>query len=215
MHRELVKLPVILFCAIFVFGGHTSCGCREKKDIRRVVVEGMCNQIIEHPDLSKRTKEMAEKVIGNWNNRVLDREPVLVYAGYALHSDGKYHVLLLDMSDEEFDISAFKVREVRKWEPNVPIIEEGYCVFPQSRIGHPQLVQFDPRQAISQRKNEKDWDAYVNLAPADKLSVYRRRGYPVIRISLPNPPTVEVWISIFDSSGRESEAVPLEHGPRN
>jgi len=210
------KLSVVLLGTVFVLSSLVVCSCRrDKEDARRVVVKGMCRDILSHPELSERTKRIAERVLTNWNNEVLDPEPILVYAGCSRNSDKPYHILLLEMADEEFDVVGFKVTEVHRSDPNAFVIEESYPVFPENRIGHPQLVRFQPRQTASQRKNEEDWDAYTNLVPQERRAIYRRGGYPVVWISLPDPPTVEVEISIFDSSGIESEPVPLEYGPRS
>jgi len=177
-----------------------SLGCQEKKDVRRAMVEGMCKAILRHPALSENTKAIAQKVIGTWNNGVMDRDPVLIYAGYAPVLDANYYLLLLCMSDEEFDIAGFRVTEFHKSDSKVVTVQENYPIFPENKIGHHQLIHFSERRAVSERKDEKDWDHYVALDPAEKSLVYGRSEHPVVWISLPNPPSVETEISIFGTT---------------
>jgi len=215
MYEESGELPAILLCVVFLFAGLICSGCREKKDVCASGIEGMCRYILKNPRFSRRTKDIAKKVLHGWKDDVRDPTPVLIYAGYGLPSDGNDCRLMLVMSDEEFDIAGFKVREVHKTGPSAVTVEESYRIFPDHKIGDHQLLRFRQRETPLQRKNEEDWARYVNLPAKEKLMAYGRREYPDVLLSLPNPPAVEVWISIFDLSGRQSEAVPLEHGPSN
>jgi len=203
---------VLLFIAL-LFVANFTCGCHEKKDLRRVVAESHCKDIIENPEVPERRKELAKKVLNGWNNKVLDPEPILVHAGYLYPQDPNkdYLWLLLTMSDEEYDIAGFVVKEIHKNSNSNYIIEEIYPVFPESVIGHFQSLHFSERRDLSHIKDEKAWNNYLNSG-AKKDILYRRNKYPVIWLSLPNEPTVEVEILIYDSAGNKSEPTPLVYG---
>lgn len=201
---------ILLFIAILL----TPYGCRKEKDIRRVVVESHCKGIIENPEVPEHRKKLAKKVLDGWNNKVIDRKPILVHAGYLdLQDPNKdYLWLLLTMSDEEYDISGFVVREAHKQSnSNDIIIEENYPVFPESVIGHFQSLHFRERRDLLHIKDEKAWNNYLNARDTKDI-LYRRKKYPVILLSLPNESTVEVEILIYDSRGNKSEPIPLEYG---
>jgi len=200
-----IYLSSVLFFVCFVFG------CREEKDLRRVVAENSCKEIIEISGFPERTKKLARRVLDDWDNGLLDPEPILVHAGYAEYPDRGYR-LFLTMSDEDFDVAGFVVREShRESQSDVIVIQEQYPVFPDSIIGDFQAIVFRERIHLSQIKDEQAWSNYIG-AGAEREIIYRRRAYPVVWISLPNPPTVEVDIWIYDSAGNKSQPVPLEYG---
>jgi hypothetical protein len=214
MFEKSDKLAIILVLIVSIFITFLTHGCRKEKDIRRVSVENACRAILNYPEAPKRTQKIAKKVLEGWNNKVLDPEPVLIHPG-CLHDPNcykDYSVMVLLMSDEEFDIAGFGVREFHEGsDSNMIVIEEEYYIFPEHRIGHVQLIRFQERKTISQRKDNKDWQDYNNSG-TNRLMIYRRREYPVVWISLPNPPTVKVEIWIFDYAGNKSEPVPFKYG---
>lgn len=202
VHLFLVGV-LLLVCLAF--------GCRKKKDIRRVVAENLAKEIIDIPDFPERTKKLARKVLDQWNNKVLDPEPILIHAGYG--QDPNYgNFLFLTMSDEDFDIAGFVVKEMhQKSKSSVIVIEEQYPIFPESGIGDFQYLEFSERKNLSSIKDEKAWENYMNAGPEREI-IYRRGEHPAIWLSLPNLPKVQVEIYIYDSSGNKSEPVPLEYG---
>lgn len=188
------------------------CSKEEEKDIRRVVAENSCKEIVGIAAIPERTKKLARKVLTGWGNKTLDPEPMLVHAGYGRKPSEDYSQLFLTMSDEDFDIAGFCIREFHKQlDSNVTVIEEEYPIFPEPKIGHFQFVLFKERKSHSQRKDEKAWNNYLNSG-VDRLMIYRRREYPVIWISLPDPPRVKVEIWIYDFADNKSQPVPLEYG---
>lgn len=192
----------------FTFG----CSKEKEKDIRRIVAENSCKEIVDNPRVPERTKKLARKALEGWGNKVLDPQPILIHAGYGQKPNEDYSVLFLTMSDEEFDIAGFGIREFHKQlNANVIVVEEEYPIFPEPKIGHGQLVRFKERKIHSQRKNNKAWNDYLNSG-VDRLMIYRRREYPTVWISLPEPPRVKVEIWIYDFAGNKSEPVPLEYG---
>jgi hypothetical protein len=136
----------------------------------------------------------------------------LIHTGYYKELNENNVVLFLTMSDEEYDIAGLGVREFHE-EPisNVTVVEETYPIFPGPKIGHFQLVEFKERKNRSQVKDEEAWNDYLESRDEQGF-IYRRREYPTLWISLPNPPILEVEIWIYDFGGRKSEPVPLEHG---
>ena|GEM_PF-7006399 len=215
MHKDSSKSAIGLLCIIAILESFVCSGCRNRKDARRVVVEAMCRNILESEETPERTKKLAETVMRNWANKSPDRQPILLRATSGRRYDGSDYILVLDMSDEEFDVAGFKVREVHASEANAVVIEEEYRVFPENRIGNPQILRLTVRETISQRMNENEWRAYMQLAANERLATYRRGGYPEIKVSLPMASRIDVEISIFDSSGRNSEPVPLEDRTRD
>jgi hypothetical protein len=208
MKSNRISKTIILIT--FLLAAFSPNGCRKEKNIRRIVVENACGDILKYPSASERTKILARKVLRDWGNKTLDPKPVLIHAGYLQDPNEDFSVLVLHMSDEEFDIKGFGVREFHKEsDVNVSVVVEDYPIFPNG-IGHHQFVRFQERKTISQRKDNKSWQDYVNNADLEMM--YRRDEYPVIWISLPSPPTIEVEIWVYDYAGRKSEPVPLEHG---
>lgn len=201
----------ILLFIVIIFMTCFTGGCRKEKDIRRVVAENFCKKIIDISNSPERTKKLARKALEKWNNTVLDPEPILIHAGYG--QDPNYgDFLFLTMSDEDFDIAGFVVKEIHeKSKSNIIVIEEKYPVFPESTIGHFQYLDFSERKDLLHVKDAKAWDNYLN-AGAEKEIIYRRGDHPVIWLSIPNPPAVEVEVWIYDSSSNKSEPVCLECG---
>lgn len=185
-------------------------GCSKEEDMRPVVAQNSCKAIIDNPAVPERTKRLARKVVDGWTNKALDREPVLVHAGYGRYPGDDYFSLLLTMSDEEFDIKGFRIREIHS-EPNSAtiVLEEEYPIFPVPKIAHAQLLRFTKRENLSQRKDDELWRRYLN---GGVDLAYRRDAHPTVWISIPTPPTVEVSICVYDSRGVASDRVPLDYG---
>jgi hypothetical protein len=194
-----------------IFMTYFTAGCRKQKGMSGVYTLNLCEDIIDNLGSPECTKQIARKALDKWNNKVLDPEPILIHAGYG--QDPNYgNFLFLTMLDEDFDIAGFIVKELhRKSESNVIVIEEKYSVFPETKIGDFQYLDFSERSNLSQIKDEKAWDNYLN-AGAEKEVIYRRGEHPIIWLSLPNKPTVEVEIAIYDYKGNQSEPVCLEYG---
>lgn len=207
--KRLVKLPLHIALLFMIC---LTLGCSKEKDVRRMIAENSCKDILDNPVIKERTRKLARKVLEAWNNRVLDPEPVLIHAGYFKKPNEKCSRLFLTMSDEEYDIAGIGVREFHKQlKSNTTVVEEEYPIFPEPKIGHFQLIAFEERKALSQGKDDEAWNNYLN-SRADRLFIYRRREYPVVWISLPNPPKVEVELWIYDFAGNKSEPVSLEYG---
>jgi len=187
-------------------------GCRKKKDTQGIYTLNLCKAIIDTSEFPERNKKLARKALDQWDNKVLDPEPILIHAGYTQSTNHGYW-LFLTMLDEDFDISGFVVKEMHeKSNSDVVVIEEKYPVFPEStKIGDFQYLDFSERKDLSHTKDEKAWVNYINAGP-DREIFYRRGDYPTIWISLPNPPKVEVKLWIYDSTGNKSEPIRLEYG---
>lgn len=206
-------VPVLLFIALVFMTTCFAPGCRKEKDIRRVVAENSCKDIIDSPSVSERTKKLARKALDGWKNKVVDPEPILIQAGHVKKTDKDYWLLFLTMSDEEFDIAGFVIRELHKQSnSDMILVEEDYPIFPMRGIGQFQFVAFMERKTLAQRKDDKAWNNYLNSGVNDRDTAYLRNEYPTIWISLPRAPTVEVEIWIYDFAGNKSEPVPLEYG---
>jgi len=185
-------------------------GCGKDEDVRCVVVKNSCSELVNNPNVHERTRMLAAKVIEDLGNGVLDPEPILVDAAYGEYPDTNNLMLLLTMSDENFDIEGMVIRETHNpGDSNSFIIEEDYPVFCVSGIGHAQILWFRKRENASQRKDDEAWEKY--LSPCDTF-VYIRHDFPPIWISLPQPGISEVEIWIYDSEGNKSEPVPLKYG---
>lgn len=196
------------FITCFMFG----CSKEKEKDIRRMVAENSCKKIIDNPTVPERTKKLARKALEGWDNEVIDTEPILIHAGYFQEPNEDYSLLFLTMSDEDFDIAGFGIKEFHKQlNSNVIVVEEDYPIFPEPKIGHFQFLMFNERKIHSQRKDNKTWNNYLKSG-TDRLMIYQRREYPIVWISFPDPPRVKVEIWIYDFAGNKSKPVPLEYG---
>ena len=206
--KRLFQMVLLLVCVSCVV---CACRKREERDTRLMVIENSCKELIQNPAVPKRTSELAETVLAGWRDKVTKPEPILIHAGYLQLREKNYSLLMLTMSDEDFDVAGFGVKETHtRSDHNSIVVEEKYPVFPSPGIGHAQIVEFQERENVLQRKDEQAWANYV--ANPDRVIVYRRGQSPKIWIAIPAPPEIEVEIYIYDFAGNESEPVPLEYG---
>jgi len=156
--------------------------------------------IAESPDY---VKTLAQKVLDDWANNMVDASPVLIHAGH-IRTQQDVCFLVLTMSDEDQDIVGLGIRETLRGAGDVTeVIEEEYPVFTTPGVGHFQLVAFK-RRTEDQRKDEEAWSQYGSGANG--------KHSPPIWVSAPVPPggTISVWV--FDAAGHRSNEVPLERG---
>jgi hypothetical protein len=195
-------------------GALLSAGCtkeeEEEEDLRPVIAQRACRELADASQAAADTRALARKVLEGWANNKVDSEPVLVHACRGRRLEGDHFMLLLTMSDEDFDIAGIGVREVHA-DGNSPeyTLEEDYPVFSVPVIGHPQLIEFRGREHLQQRKDEQAWRDY---SKGNVRVSYLREERPTIWISVPDPPRVKVKLWIYDSAGNRSRAVPLEYG---
>jgi hypothetical protein len=223
-NRREVKLSAesktLLTVALFLASLHIGfiAGCSKKEKSIRNTVEDRCEDIINNPTASENTKILARKALEGRKNEVLEPNPILIHAGYGRKS-AEYRrpedraALFLTMSDEDYDFAGFGIREFHKQSGStLAVVEEEYPIFPpSSKVRCGQMIMFKERKTLSDRKNDEAWINYVNKG-AERLFLYRGAEYPVVWISVPNPPTVEVEVWIYDLAGHKSEPVPLQYG---
>ncbi|HUT31494.1 MAG TPA: hypothetical protein VMX13_16990 [Sedimentisphaerales bacterium] len=187
------------------------CGCRKEKDIGQLIAENSCKAILNDSRCGENAKQLAKKVLEGWADDVVDPHPVLLHAGY-LQDDRYDHIaLILTISDEDFDVAGFLIREVwKEKESEQVMIEEEYPIFPELGVGDCRIVWFDERNDVSESKDEQAWSDYVN--DPNRVLIFRRQRYPRILISLADPAVVRVDVRIYDFAGNKSEWVPLEEG---
>jgi hypothetical protein len=199
--------------AVLGVGVCVLAGCRKEKDIRLEIIENSCEDIIKAQHASADTKRRAQEVLDGWKNGRPDVRPILIHAGYFVGSETGHYIFAPAMSDEQFDIAGFVVREVHAEGNSEPVtIEERYPVFPGPGIGHAQLVALEERKGVTERKDDEAWQRYLDAGDEREI-IYRRREYPRILISLPEPPNVVVEIWLYDFAGNESAPVRLCYGP--
>ena len=188
---------IIGLCFLFVM----LTGCdndSQEKNYRQVQVENICKGIILSPEFSPQTKDIAEKTLKNWHNDIIDAMPVMLHAGYAEHKNK--HLLMLDMSDEDFNIAGICIHE-KRFKGN-DIVTEDYPLFKFKNIGHCQIVQFTEREE-GDRKNDNEWKEYIANKSVDTPR-------PDIFISIPKEKEIEVKIYIYDTDGNKSNSVLLK-----
>lgn len=210
--REAAGTPGLLSGLVFACALSFICGCAKKENDRwRIKVMRYCNEIVSNPAVCERTRKLAQKAVDGWRNGIVDPQPVLIHAGYGPHSTENCYALRLIISDENFDVAGFGVREVHT-QPNgkVIVVEEQYPIFPGKRLRYAPMLRFKERKSLSDKKDEQAWADYA--ANPDRVMVYRRKKYPEIWIAIPRPPEVEVEIDVFDFGGNRSESLPLEYG---
>jgi hypothetical protein len=212
LSAESKTLVVVALFLAFLSMVYFIPGCSKEEKFIRNTVEDYCKDIIDNPRLSENTKILATKALEGWKNEVLEPDPILIHAGYGLKHAEDGGGLFLTMSDEDYDFAGFGIREFHKQsDSTVAVVEEEYPIFPQPKIRCFQLIAFKERKTLLDTKDDEAWINYVNKG-ADRLFIYRGQEYPVVWISVPNPPTVEVEVWIYDLGGHKSEPVPLERG---
>ena len=205
------RLTVSLIVAIvFVF----LSGCKQEKDARQMIAENSCKEIMESEAFPGSTRKKARKVLGNWKNSVVDPEPVLVHAGYGKDPCDGQSLLFLTMSDEDFNISGFAIREVHQnpGPSQILVIKDQYPVFPKIGKGEFALIRFQKRQLLTDRKVEHVWSEYSAQTPNAQRLAYSEKKSPAIFISYPDAENIEIELWVYDYSGNVSGSVQLEQG---
>jgi len=222
--------------ALFISGAVTIMitldGCkRQKGDHQKFVfdlaVTSLTNMADKNmaPDLGKRAKAALSKL----KNGVLDTEPNLILAiiGFPKPSEPALNIIYFD---EDRDIRGLRVKE-QYIDPNgmTTTIEEDYPLFVNALdtlISEHTMFPIRIRDK-NQRKDRCLWLEYANLNLDELIRKYldkkqhvgddtftrgvlwKEKEMPPVYISVPDPNKVQVFISIYDRAGNESESIKL------
>lgn len=178
---------------------------------------------------SVRERELARRVIQRWDNGLVDPEPILVdawlqrgkldeYTGRMVHgffnevalgtADAALNVCVVD---EDRDLLGVRIRERYVLPSGVESsYEETYPAFVERphrgwMLGTTViLVHFRSGNRV---KDERQWQVFLDQARRGGDS--EKMAQPPIWVATPDPNAVEVYVSVYDRQGHESDALPV------
>lgn len=180
----------------------------------------------EGSDLGRRAKVALSKL----KNGVLDIEPMLLQASVGLVEPNDDPALFVINFDEDRDIRGLRIKE-QYIDPNgtTTTLEEDYPVFVNRLTSViSEHIRFPIRiRDKHQRKDRCLWLEYANRnldalirKYLDKRQhdsgdtftrgvLWKEKEMPPVYISVPDPDKVQVFMSIYDRAGNESESIKL------
>jgi hypothetical protein len=176
-------------------------------------------------------RERARAGLAKWKSRVRDSRPILLDTGYVNNS----RQILFDayILDDGGDLCGLRLREEhRKADGTVLTLEEDYPVF----IAWENEARYEPycadvfRAVVRDTLERKDsqWRQDAQRLKEEILTGIRPRRWPEghapkqyridvvppLSMSIPHPPEVRVFVSVYDRGGRQSEYVELRDTSR-
>lgn len=140
--------------------------------------------------------------MANWQNGVLDPEPLLLFVQLVRaigHNDVRMSLLIFD---EDKDVLGFGVREEYLDADDVQAerLEEYPAFIHQAwqDVLNARSIPVHIRDG-GQERDSGAWDVYV--------AGRGRQGLPPIWISVPDPNRVNVYVYVYDRQGHESQSV--------
>lgn len=235
MSQRQLSIRIVLFLLIssaatlmFIFDG---CK-RQKEDKRKFIfdhaVSSLTDTVNTHKssDFAKRAKVALSKL----KNGVLDTKPIILHASLEWIEPNDDPGLFLTYFDEDSDLRGLRIKE-QYVDPNgmTKILEEDYPLFVNALDG---LIWESARFPVqfrdkNQRKDKLLWLECVNKNldglirkyidkkqqddPASfvRKVTWKEEDMPPVYVSVPDPNVLNVFISIYDRSGNESERVEL------
>jgi len=211
MKHSLIKrkgLSLIVFkLAVSIFFVFCFCGCKKKEpiDLRQQMNMAECRSIINDSGCDEPTKQLARKVLQNWNNQTVDSKPILFHAGYVDFGKDSMQ-LILQFSDENFDVLGFVVEEyIPKDSHEEMEAQETYPKFGTEGVGCSKFIIFSVRQE-NNSMDTKLWEKYEYNG-----GQFATDDYPSVFISLPSD-SRKIYVYLYDSEGNTSNVVPLKQG---
>ena len=224
MRKSLIfkSLSVIVFIILVVFL-YYSTDCRTREEFITVDTMNILTKRVEalRPKMGKAVDvyhERAEVALAKWQNKVVDPEPILIYALLERPS-GLEQVFLRFMTfDEDLDLAGFGINEhhtcadgsTKEFMEQYPVFVNRPGFFYGADI---HIIPIHIRDA-DQHKPEQKWQEYLDGEGIDlnrmKSGEYWRNTLPEIWISIPEPNDVEVEVYIYDRAGHKSQPVKLE-----
>lgn len=157
-----------------------------------------------------------ELALSKWQNRTVDRKPILITAG--LNKPIGYEDMYLGLVtfDEDKDVVGLGIREEYADANGLKTtLTEEYPAFVYRMKPEVLDLRLFPVQIrdAGQRKNEKRWDEYIKGEGIDVNDVRRlkhwRETLPPVWVSNPEPNKVNVFVYIYDQAGHKSEPIKL------
>jgi hypothetical protein len=203
-------LSIVLFSAMAIFG------CRAVKtpeqDPNAYVTEELANFTNwSVPDSA--AKQRAQLALSQWQNGVLDREPILLAAILTKAQGASMPEIVLFAFDEDKDLLGIGVIERQK--DGAEYAEE-YPVYVHARPS--RVIDTRPVPVYlrnkGQQKDESRWEEYVRGDKIDEWSIrhvdrYYQDTMPPVYVSLPDPNKVDVLVYLYDRGGNKSPPVEV------
>jgi len=206
---RLIKLLSVVFLALVI------SGCKDDP-VHDPVLDRL-ERFKERAKDQSAYKQRLEMAISQWQNKSVDRKPILLNSGLGDSLEMGESITLL-MFDEDLDIIGFGVKEIfTDTNGSQTVLNEEYPVFVHTKwpekLAAP--VSFLPVQIRNdnQRKDEQKWKKYINGEGIDVNKVqdikYWRQTLPTAWVSIPDPNNVDVDVYIYDKAGHKSEPIKL------
>lgn len=216
--RKTLQIYKILLLIMFLFS-LLVIGCKKKPESTmsdKLVLHMLGNLKTSSVSKFKDITEQVDHCISLWENEVLDAKPTLFFAAITKH--GTDTVFNLYTYDEDKDIMGIRIQEEYIGEDgSKENIDEKYPVFESMVfkfvVGTPWCF-FKIRDDLSVKKDEEKWKVWREAVESNSqefLEKYENNEELIPRAyaSIPVPGKVDVWISVYDRAGNESESIKL------
>ncbi len=173
----------------------------------------LARRILESPDDPPEVVRSARAAVENWQNAIVDPEPILLMAALIARefaeNGGRLHLTVVD---EDKDLLGLRIKEKYRLPNGVESsMEEDYPLYGEHEGWYPSMEQFVVRYRTgTQRKNEMQWRTWLEQVQDDSDA-----QMPPIWVSVPESNRVEVFASVYDRAGHESEWIPVEWASGN
>ena len=198
----------------------TITSCRRDRDPVSENLKLMIKNCSKHLPKSSGEMQRAQLALLKWENRVLDRKPLLMTALLTKAIGAENVSIGLITFNEDKDIIGLGIMEkcVDANGLKTFLIEE-YDAFVHWVIRPVLEIHMLPIQIRNahQRKDNQRWDKYVRgegIDVNDIRNVERwKETLPPVWITLPDPNSTDVYIYIYDNAGNKSDPIQLHIGP--
>jgi hypothetical protein len=210
---KAIAIDMLQIAAMCLIAG-SGCECEGSKDRAQDPVVTELERHRSSKDAAIR--ERIELALSMRENNIMDSQPVLIVAN-AVYSAGYQKDMLYMMTyDEDRDIIGIGIREERgPADREKSIFVEEYPIFVHYPRGGPLQYRNVPIhfRHSGQRKNDQQWQDYVEGKGFDKDSITNRTRFwetlPPIYLSVPEPNNVDVFVYVYDHAGHKSDAFRL------
>jgi len=159
-------------------------------------------------------RNRADFAVSQWENGVLDPQPIIIYASLTKAEGYDEIHFLLGIFDEDKDILGLGISEqyAHSNDQQQEIVET-YAVFAHARfvdVMDLYRIPFKVRENAD-TKNDQLWQEYVDSDYEQLLQERNgwRASIPPVYISIPHPQDVRVSVWVYDKAGNKSDLVEL------
>ena len=204
-------IPLVLMFLLASVSGCKKTSPERKRDdpvvyaIRRAVI---------NPAWPAEVRNRADFAISQWENGVLDPQPIIIWASLTKAEGYDEIHFSLSIFDEDKDILGVGIRELYpQSNDQQKEIVETYAVFAHARfldVMDLYRIPFKVRENAD-AKNDRLWQEYVDSDYEQLLQEYKgwRASIPPVYISIPQHQDVRVSVWVYDKAGNKSDLIEL------